>query len=74
MADVGGPERADETDEPNLPTGFTVLRDGERIVVSAPEDYRREIEVGDEMVVRPSAKAIEREVRRGRRGATVEWR
>ena len=74
VADVGGPERADETGEPNLPTGFTVLRDGERIVVSAPEDYRREIEVGDEMVVRHSAKAIEREVRRGHRGATVEWR
>lgn len=59
--------------EPSLPPGFSARKEGGRAVITAPADYRREVDILGRVTLRPSAKAAEQEVRRALSVQGVAW-
>lgn len=74
VSEIGPAPSFEDDCTPALPPGFSSSTDGHRNVISAPEDYRRTLELDGEIIERPSAKAIEREVRRASGVHEVAWR
>lgn len=72
VSGIGGVPDGEMQSEASLPAGFSSRREVTREVIAAPPGYRRTLDVGGEMVVRPSAKAIEGEAQ-GVSGLPVEW-